>query len=321
MDLEKAGIERLREAAQISEAYYDKPLMICYSGGKDSEVILNLALKSGIKFELQHSHTTVDAPETVYYIRKRFKELEASGVTCTINMPRYKGKPTSMWSLIVAKKIPPTRLIRYCCAVLKETAGRNRAIATGVRRAESVKRKSRGLVETYTNNPSKRIILNNDNDDKRQIVEHCQLQGKIIINPICDWSNEDVKDYINQEHIELNPLYQCGFNRVGCIGCPIAGKKRNKEFVNFPQYKKLYIKSFDKMLLARKQDGLIANTWQSGLDVYHWWMEDGVLPGQLSIDDENDRLLSEHIGINFTNEDYDDREARAKELNSKRRKR
>lgn len=75
------------------------------------------------------------------------------------------------------------------------------------------------------------------------------------------------------------------------------------------------------MLLARKQDGLIANTWQSGLDVYHWWMEDGVLPGQLSIDDENDRLLSEHIGINFTNEDYDEREARAKELNSKRRKR
>lgn len=104
MDLEKAGIERLREAAQISEAYYDKPLMICYSSGKDSEVILNLALKSGIKFELQHSHTTADAPETVYYIRKRFKELEANGVTCTINMPRYKGKPTSMWSLIVAKK-------------------------------------------------------------------------------------------------------------------------------------------------------------------------------------------------------------------------
>lgn len=83
MDLEKVAIMRLREGAQISRCYYNKPLLLCYSGGKDSEIILDLALKSGIDFELQHSHTTADAPETVYHIRRKFKELESKGIKCT----------------------------------------------------------------------------------------------------------------------------------------------------------------------------------------------------------------------------------------------
>lgn len=288
MDLEKVAIMRLREGAEISKYYYNKPLLLCYSGGKDSDVILDLAIKSGVEFELQHSHTTADSPETVYHIRKKFKKLETKGIKCIINMPRYKDKPTSMWSLIPLKGMPPTRLIRYCCAILKETAGANRAIVTGVRRAESVKRQSRGILETYTSNKSNRIILNNDNDDKRQIIERCQLQGKIIVNPICDWSDDDVKEYIQQEHITLNPLYSCGFSRVGCIGCPMAGKKRFAEFARYPKHRDLYIRAFDRMLEVRKQAGLTTNTWQSGIDVYHWWMEDNVLPGQLTIDGEND---------------------------------
>lgn len=68
MDLEKIAIMRLRDGAEISKRYYDKPLMLCYSGGKDSDIILDLALKSGIDFEVQHSHTTADAPETVKHI-------------------------------------------------------------------------------------------------------------------------------------------------------------------------------------------------------------------------------------------------------------
>lgn len=50
MDLEKVAIMRLRDGAEISKRYYDKPLMLCYSGGKDSDIILNLAIKSGIDF-------------------------------------------------------------------------------------------------------------------------------------------------------------------------------------------------------------------------------------------------------------------------------
>lgn len=288
MDLEKISIERLREGAMMSEHYYQKPLLICYSGGKDSEIIVDLALKSGIDFEVQHSHTTADAPETVYHIRKRFKELEEKGIKCTINMPYYKGQRTSMWELIPQKKMPPTRLIRYCCSVLKETAGRNRCIVTGVRRTESAKRKSSGLIETRHRDITKRIILNNDNDEKRQIVERCQMQSKIAFNIIVDWDDDAVKDYIDSEHIDCNPLYQCGFNRVGCIGCPIANKKRQLEFARYPRYRDLYIRAFDKMVEIRKSEGKGSYSWNNGVDVFHWWMQDGVLPGQMSIDGEND---------------------------------
>lgn len=288
MDLEKISIERLREGAQMSEMYYQKPLLICYSGGKDSEIIIDLALKAGINFEVQHSHTTADAPETVYHIRKRFKELEDNGINCVINYPCYKGQRTNMWKLIQQKKLPPTRLMRYCCAVLKETAGRNRCIVTGVRRAESVKRKSSGVVETKHNDIKKRIIINNDNDEKRQIVERCQMQSKVACNVIVDWDNDTVKDYIISEHINCNPLYKCGFDRVGCIGCPVANKKRAFEFARYPKYRDMYIRAFDKMLDVRKAEGKSNYSWYSGIDVFHWWMQDGVLPGQMSIDGEND---------------------------------
>ena len=113
-------------------------------------MICKLAENAGIPFEIVHSHTTADAPETVYHVRKRAKEYELKGVSYTIHYPTYKGEPTSMWKLIPIKLMPPTRVVRYCCAVLKETTGRDRFIATGVRWAESTARKNnRSSLETY----------------------------------------------------------------------------------------------------------------------------------------------------------------------------
>ena len=107
MDKEQKAIERLKEAANMSLSYYGKPLIIVYSGGKDSEVLLELARRSGINFEVNHSHTSADAPQTVYHIRKVFKALEEQGIKCGINYPKM-----SMWQLIIHKCFPPTRLIR-----------------------------------------------------------------------------------------------------------------------------------------------------------------------------------------------------------------
>lgn len=263
--------------------YYDKPLLLTYSGGKDSDVCLELARRAGIPFEIQHSHTTADAPETVRYVHAKFAELEQRGIKCTINMPRYKGQPTSMWQLIPIKKMPPTRLVRYCCSILKETAGRNRAIITGVRRAESNKRSGSGILETYTRDKSGKIVLNNDNDDRRKIIEHCQIQGKITCNPIVDWQDSTVWDYIQSEQLTLNPLYGCGYNRVGCIGCPMAGKQRYAQFARYPAYRRMYIHAFARMLdKATKEE----TKWKNEIDVYHWWMEDGVIPGQLALTED-----------------------------------
>lgn len=82
MDLEQKAIMRLREAADTSERFYKAPLIVTTSGGKDSSVCVALAEKAGIDFEVMHNHTTVDAPETVYFIRREFKRLEEKGVKC-----------------------------------------------------------------------------------------------------------------------------------------------------------------------------------------------------------------------------------------------
>ena len=130
--------------------YYGQPLIITYSGGKDSEVLLELAKRSEIPFEVHHSHTTADAPQTVYHIRDVFNDLENQGIKCTIEYPKL-----SMWQLIPYKLIPPTRLIRYCCTFLKESSCKNRMILTGVRWGESAKCKKKGIYEDITRNLDK----------------------------------------------------------------------------------------------------------------------------------------------------------------------
>lgn len=290
MDKEQKAIARLKEAALMSETYYQKPLIVTTSGGKDSDVCIALALAAGIDFEVQHNHTTADAPETVYHVREMFKRLEEKGVKCTINWPTYKGAPVTMWSLIPQKLMPPTRVARYCCSILKEGGGKGRMITTGVRWAESVNRRNkRGIFESMPHDISKNVTINNDNDDARRIFESCKLQAKRICNPIVDWSDRDVWDYIESEKIPVNPLYQCGFHRVGCIGCPMAGKRgREFEFTRYPTYQRAYIRAFDRMVEERAARGKVDGTWRAGTtgrDIFHWWMEDGVLPGQVEFEE------------------------------------
>ena len=287
MDLEQKAMERLRLAAQMSETYYDAPLIVTTSGGKDSDVCIQLALNSGIHFEVQHNHTTADAPETVYHVRETFKRLEEKGIKCTINWPMYKGQRCSMWSLIPQKLMPPTRVARYCCAILKEQGGRDRMITTGVRWDESSKRKNtRGIYESMPRDITKKIILSNENDDTRQLFENCKLKAKRVCNPIVDWKERDVWDYAQDQKIQMNPLYSCGFNRVGCIGCPMAGVKgRQFEFARYPKYEQMYIRAFDRMIAERLRRNLPTD-WTSGEECFHWWMEDGVIAGQMEFGEE-----------------------------------
>lgn len=226
-DLEKKAIERIKMASELSTFHYKKPLHMAYSGGKDSDVLLELFIRSGVDFIAENSHTSADAPETVRHIRKKFKELENRGIKCNIVLPKYKGKVATMWNLIPEKQIPPTRIARYCCSVLKEQSGKESIVATGVRWDESVKRSKRGVMESIEKSSKDKVMLMNDNDDKRVMIEKCEIKNKMVINPIIDWGNYDIWEYINQEKIEVCSLYECGFNRVGCIGCPMAGKKEN----------------------------------------------------------------------------------------------
>lgn len=274
MDKLDTAIERMRFFAQISERNYNKPLLLCYSGGKDSDTLIEIAKIAGINFEVQNSHTTADAPETVYHIRKKFKVLEEAGIKCQIHYPTYKGKRTTMWGLIPQKMFPPTRLARYCCQVLKEGAGAERAICTGVRWDESTKRKNgRGIYETITPKKEDKLILRDDNDEKRQLVEHCQLQHKVTCNPIVDWGTDEVYDFLRDQKVELNPLY-AEFGRVGCVGCPFAGgKKQKQQFVRWPKYKQMYIHAFDRLIDVRKVNGKPPiKECKTGEELMDWWL-------------------------------------------------
>lgn len=289
MDKEKKAIERIKIASEMSLHHYKKPLACTYSGGKDSDVLLELFKRSGIPFEVHNSHTTADAPQTVRHIQKVFRGLESDGIKCEIEMPIYKGKPTSMWKLIPEKLMPPTRLVRYCCSVLKETGCANRYVATGVRWDESTYRANRGEFEKigHTKKETEKfstVMFMNDNVSSRRMTELCMQKNKMVVNPIIDWTHSDIWDFIDSEHIETCELYHCGYDRVGCIGCPMTGKRMRREFEDFPEYKKLYIHAFERMLKERERRGK-ENTWKTGEDVFVWWIGDENVPGQMHIKD------------------------------------
>lgn len=287
MDREKEqrAIQYLKTFEPKSEPYY-----LCYSGGKDSDCIRILAELAGVKHDIVHNHTTADAPETVRYIRS-IPKIEISYPELT------------MWQLIVKKKMPPTRLARYCCEKLKERGGMGRIKVTGVRWEESASRKeSGGFVKIigkkattlkaaeeqgvdYRQIKQGGIVLNNDNAETRRFVEHCYRTTSTMVNPIVDWSESDVWEFLHYYGCQSNPLYQCGENRIGCIGCPMQNfKGMKRDFYKYPKYRALYVRAFDKMLLARKEAGLETNeAWSDGEHVMRWWVGDN--PQQISLFD------------------------------------
>ena len=244
------SLEVLRLASQMSEQYYKKPLLITYSGGKDSDVLLQLALESGIKFEVQNSHTTVDAPPTVYHIRETFGRLHERGINASVFHSRYKdGRLITMWNLIEKKKYPPTRMARYCCLCLKETATPNRFIATGVRRAESARRANREEFLTRSKTRDGEWYKGKSLAETEEVYKEAQENDEVydcllitqakknmdlVCNPILYWTDSDVWNFIKDRNIKVCDLYSMGFKRVGCVGCPMASKRERERVRALP---------------------------------------------------------------------------------------
>lgn len=277
--------EKERRAIEVLKAFEPEDgYHLCYSGGKDSDCIRILADLAGVKHEIHHNLTTADAPETVNYVK--------SIPNVIIDKPEI-----SMWRLIEKKMTPPTRLIRYCCEELKERGGKGKVRVTGVRKKESASRAKnsalvylvgnpKGVLKVAENagaqvtiNPKCGIVLNMDDDPSRRLVEQCYRTSNTMVNPIIDWSEADVWDFLKAHGCKSNPLYECGFKRVGCVGCPMAGKHRYAEFERWPKYRALYVLAFDRMLEARRKAGKTSRLdpqWFNGESVMRWWLgEDG----------------------------------------------
>lgn len=304
--------EALKLAADISKEYYHEPLILAYSGGKDSDVLLQLAIEclNASDFEVLNSHTTLDAPETVYYIRNKFKELEDAGVKATIQYPHYPdGRFMSIWSLIIDKQMPPTRLARFCCEKLKETKTVNRFIATGVRESESVNRRNRDVFSTrgktkseyfhyslehvdevFKDDLSRRGGINSNEVGVYDciFIKKAKENADIVCSPIYKWQDNEIWEFIQDRGIKYNPLYDKGFKRVGCIGCPMSTTKI-QELEMYPKYKEQFIRTFDKMLEKKKKQGKLDARWTDGEAVYKWWIEDKSIAGQMNIFDFIDK--------------------------------
>ena len=225
-------------------------------------VIYDLAIKAGVKFDAHYSITTVDPPELVKFIRQQYPDVE-----------RHRPE-MNMFQLIVKKGMPPTRMIRYCCEVLKEGGGEGRICVTGVRWAESPNRKkNRDFAEVLGSSKKKKMLFN-DNEEDRRMFENCQMKGKRIVNPIIDWLDDDIWKYIRNNHIPYCHLYDEGFKRLGCIMCPMQGTKgMAKDAERWPRYYALYMKAFEKMIEARKATGdWNSKRYYTAEDVMHWWI-------------------------------------------------
>ena len=267
---------------------------LCFSGGKDSVVLKTLADMAKVKYQTHYHVTTIDPPELIRFIHQKHPDI-------------IPDKPElNMWDLIVKKGIPPTRLCRYCCAVLKEKYGKGKIRLTGVRWDESQNRlKGHGLATiwgktsrkkaqkneaNFANSKSGGIVLNEDNDATRRTVEMCYRTTTTLVNPIIEWTDADIWEFIKAMKIPYCGLYDEGFSRIGCVGCPLGGDHRYREFERWPGFKERYIRAFDRMLERRRERGKddVTGKWTSGEAVFAWWMEETpekpyVLPGQLEL--------------------------------------
>lgn len=288
-DKVKTSIDAIR-TFEPPEGYY-----LAFSGGKDSVVVKRLCDMAGVKYDAHYRVTSVDPPELVQFIKEYYPDVSR-------DIPHDEnGKPITMWNLIPRKKMPPTRIVRYCCAELKESGGEGRFTVTGVRWAESARRaKNQGLVTIYDadndikshaaffGNDKGGVTLNNDNDEARELLESCYSKRKTVLNPIINWEDEDVWEFIHRENIPYCKLYDQGYKRLGCIGCPMNVVTADEDLDKYPKYKEHYIKAFGTMIAERERAGL-PTEWKTGEEVMEWWLrdryrKDKVIDGQMEMD-------------------------------------
>jgi phosphoadenosine phosphosulfate reductase len=267
VDKVKKAIDRLK-TFEPPEGYY-----LAFSGGKDSQTIYHLAKEAKVKFDAHYNVTGIDPPELVQFIKTNYSDVKRD---------MYK---KSMWRLI-EKLGPPLQQMRYCCKELKEHGGEGRYCVTGVRWAESSRRSINRNAFEYMGKKKSEKILFNDNDIGRRQFEQCNLKGKFVINPIIDWEEEDVWSYLNGRGIKHCSLYDEGFTRLGCIGCPMANLKRITEFERWPKFREAYLRAFKKWLNNypdKKQK------WKDENEVMEWWLYDKKvekpMPEQIYLED------------------------------------
>lgn len=203
-------IKKVDQAVKLLQvAAEDDVVEVSYSGGKDSDVILELAQMSGIKYRAIYKNTTIDPPGTIKHCIDNGVEVMA---------------PKISFLHLVQKNGMPTRRARFCCKMLKEYKVMDKAVH-GIRRVESTARLNR-----YT--------------EKEPVI--CRIYGSKknhvnVILPILSWNNKDVTEFIAERGIKCHPLYYDDLGnfhaerRLGCIGCPMKSDAGRADYKAYPK--------------------------------------------------------------------------------------
>ncbi len=220
------------------EGYY-----LSFSGGKDSQAILQLAKEAGVRYEAHYHWTTCDPPEVVQFIRRYYPDV-------IIDHPRH-----TMWELIERKGLP-TRHRRWCCRELKEGYGRGRLTVVGVRASESTKRA--------------------ENAKKAGgYVYYCPQLSKRLVTPIVNWSEEQVWAYLQDRGLPHCVLYDEGWPRIGCVICPMTDRKEP----SMKRWPKLWEAA--KRAATRfynSHPDICRPKWPTPDAFWDWWISGGALP-------------------------------------------
>lgn len=213
---------------------------ISYSGGKDSDVILELAKMAGINYRAIYKNTTIDPPGTIKHCKDNGVEVFA---------------PTINFFDLVKKKGVPTRRARFCCEVLKEYKVLDRAVQ-GIRRSESVKRAKRysepEVCRVYKHKQKTRIYL-----------------------PILEWTDDDVAEFIKERGIKCHPLYydkKGEFHverRLGCIGCPMRSDNGKSGYLRYPKFLKRLLVALQEYLDMHPHVGSVRKFGNAYGVIYH----------------------------------------------------
>lgn len=212
---------------------------LAFSGGKDSMVVDDIAMLAGVKYERHYNMTTLDPPELVRFIMKHYPGT------------KFIRPLRSLREVVIEKQYPPTRIARYCCEVLKEHYRPEGTLLMGLRWAESIKR------------------------SKRQQFEVLHKSGTFAVNPIIDWSTDEVWTYIKERGLSYCELYDEGFKRLGCCMCPMSGSEGMKrDAMRWPQiayrWRKILNEMYNYQTAVRGKD---YKNWESGDCIYQWWIE------------------------------------------------
>ena len=238
-------IDRAIRLLQSVQKRYDGEIEVAYSGGKDSDVILQLAKEAGIKYRAIYKNTTIDPPGTLEHVREMGVEI-------------LRAKDSFFH--LVAQKGFPSRFSRFCCEKLKEYKVLDKSVI-GVRKAESRKRNER------YNEPTECRYYGSKKEENH--VEQ--------IYPILDWTDDDVRDFIIDRKLKLAPIYynQGGqidvSKRLGCMCCPLKSRrKRIAEFQEYPKIAKAYLRAGQRFMDTHP-DSMARKRYDN---VYEWFTRD-----------------------------------------------